>query len=142
MYNYSDTGCGTYAQDFRHRHSRHHHYYMHGFKRPKYNVPVNIIDHGTFYEVNVFATGFGKEDIKITVANDLLFISGKKELLDSEEPNFSRQEFPVKSFERVLSLDGKVDGDNISAKQENQILIITLPKTEEAKKEEKVVHVQ
>lgn len=141
MYNYSNPACGAYAQDFSHHRARLQHY-MHNFKRPKYNVPVNIIDRDTFYEVHVFATGFGKEDIKITVANDLLFISGKKELPEGSEPNFSRQEFPVKNFERVLSLDGKVDGDNISAKHENEVLIITLPKTEEAKREEKTVTVQ
>jgi HSP20 family protein len=141
MYGYSHAGCDAYAQDFRH-HRRKLHHYMHSFRRPKYNVPVNIIDYDTYYEVHVFATGFGKEDIKITIANDLLLISGKKALPEDSIPNFSMQEFPVKNFERVLSLEGKVDADNISAKQENQVLIITLPKTDEAKREEKVVEVQ
>jgi HSP20 family protein len=53
---------------------------------------------------------------------------------EGEEPNFSLQEFPIKSFERALNLNGRVDTTNISAKQENGILIITLPKTVEAQK--------
>ncbi|MBS1751665.1 MAG: Hsp20/alpha crystallin family protein [Bacteroidetes bacterium] len=142
MYNYSFVRCGVHEQDFNRERHRLHHFNIQGFKRPKYNVPVNIIDRDTFYEVHVFATGFVKEDFKISFVNDLLFISGKKELPEGEEPKFCRQEFPVKNFERVLYLDGKVDGDNISAKQEKQVLIITLPKTEEAKQEAKIVTIQ
>jgi HSP20 family protein len=63
-----------------------------------------------------------------------LYISGTRTLSEDEEPNFSRQEFPVKSFERVLNLNGQVDTENISARQENGMLIITLPKTADAQK--------
>src|SRR5690242_620277 len=34
-----------------------------GFRRPKYNVPVNIIDSPGNYEVHVYAVSFDKENI-------------------------------------------------------------------------------
>jgi HSP20 family protein len=93
---------------------------------------LNSIDHGSYYEVQVFAIGFAKENIKLSVVEDVLYISGTKELPESGAPTFSRQEFPIKSFERMLNLQGQVDIASISAKQENGVLIITLPKSKEA----------
>jgi HSP20 family protein len=104
------------------------------FRRPKYNVPVNIIDNTGSYEVHVYALGFAKENIKISVADSVLYISGTREVDENNLPNFSLQEYPIKSFERVIGLNEKVDTANINAKQENGVLIITLPKTQEAQK--------
>jgi len=98
------------------------------FKRPKYNVPLNIIETEEEFEIHVFATGFSREDIKITVTDDILYIKGKKEIDEENAPNFSRQEFPIKNFERTLSLNGSADAENITASSENGILVIKLPK--------------
>lgn len=98
-------------------------------KRPKYNVPLNIIEKEEEFEIHVFATGFLREDIKITVTDDILYIRGKKEIDEENAPNFSRQEFPIKNFERTLSLNASADAENISASSENGIFIIKLPKT-------------
>ena len=111
-----------------------------GFRRPKYNVPLNITESDTAYEVAVFATGFAKENIKVTTVDDVLYISGSKEISDS--PNFTVQEFPIKNFERSLLLNGLVDTEQISAKVENGVLIVTLPKTPAAQKTETKVEVQ
>jgi HSP20 family protein len=140
MYQHRYHGGGGFAKHARHD-FRGHHPFMHGFKRPKYNVPVNIIDNDTSYEVHVFATGFTKEDIKITITDDLLYINGKREIAEDNNPNFSRQEFPIKHFERVISLNGKVETTAITAKHDNAVLIITLPKTAEAQTKEQVIEV-
>ena len=104
------------------------------FRRPKYNVPVNIIDNAANYEVHVYAVSFAKENIKISVADSVLYISGTREVDENNLPNFSMQEYPIKSFERAIGLNEQVDTNNISAKQENSVLIVTLPKTPEAQK--------
>ncbi|QMU28447.1 Hsp20/alpha crystallin family protein [Adhaeribacter radiodurans] len=98
------------------------------FRRPKYNIPLNIIDNENAFEVHVYALGFAKEGIKITVQDDVLYISGARAVEENNSPNFSHQEYPVKSFERVLNLNGQVDVSKISAKQVEGVLIITLPK--------------
>ncbi len=140
MYQHTHPGWHGFAKHGRHD-FRGHHPFMHAFRRPKYNVPVNIIDNDTSYEVHVFATGFAKEDIKITITDDLLYINGKREVAEDNKPNFSRQEFPIKHFERVIALNGKVDATAITAKHENAVLIITLPKTAEAQTKEQVIEV-
>lgn len=102
------------------------------FRRPKYNVPINILEQDTSYEVQVYALGFEKEHIKISVVEDVLYISGSKKIDESNDPNFIYQEFPVKTFERTVSLRGQIEKTGITARQEGGILKITLPKTAHA----------
>jgi HSP20 family protein len=104
-----------------------------GFRRPKYNVPVNIDEKADQFIVSVYATGFSKENIRLSVADDVLFISGTRTIDESNQPNFAKQEFPVKNFERMISLESQVDVAGITAKQEDGVLYIILPKTEGAK---------
>jgi HSP20 family protein len=99
-----------------------------GYRRPKYNVPLNVLESDDACQVHVFATGFGKESIEINVVNDTLLIKGKKELKPEDEPQFHIQEFPVRNFERQLFLNGKVDVKDITARHEDGILKIRLPK--------------
>jgi len=103
-----------------------------GYRRPKYNVPVNIAETESSYEVSIYATGFPKENIKLSVVDDVLYITGTRTVEEKDEPNFTRQEFPIKSFERAISLNRQVDTANIKARQLNEVLSITMPKTAEA----------
>lgn len=133
-------GCGPAQAAFQHGHfgrhfSKHFGRHMGGqFVRPKYNVPLNIEDTETAFILYVYAVGFSKENIKLSVQDDILFISGTRTVAEGYDPDFRRQEFPIKSFERVLNLNGQVDTANISAKQEDGVLIVTLPKNAEATK--------
>ena len=111
------------------------------FRRPKYNVPLNIAETENSYEVSVYATGFDKENLKLTVVDDVLYISGTRPLDDTNRPNFTKQEFPIKSFERILALNGQVEAASIRARQENAVLIISLPKTAAAQKPEQAIPV-
>ena len=113
-----------------------------GFRRrPKYNVPLNIAESDTQYEVHVYAVGFDKEHIDVTVEDDVLIIRGKREIDKDNPPRFRRQEYPVKHFERVVSLHGQVDASQITAKQEGSVLMITLPKTAEAQSSSQKVNI-
>src|SRR6201998_1375123 len=107
---------------------KHGHFRGEHFRRPKYNFPINISENETNFEIYVYALGYAKENIKISVHDDLLYISGTRTVDEENLPNFSRQEYPIKSFERMLSLNGQVDTVNISAKQVDGVLIIALPK--------------
>ena len=102
------------------------------YRRPKYNVPVNVVDNPSHFEVQVYALGFAKENIRIAVQDDILYISGTRTIDENNPPNFSLQEYPVKSSERSLALNGQVDKAGISARQVEGVLIITLPKSPDA----------
>lgn len=135
MYGKCNTTEGRQAFD---QHSRHQWHrggrgqWGMNFKRPKYNVPVNIAETGSSYKVYVYALGFEKESIKISVADGVLYVSGTREVDKASIPNFLRQEYPIKSFERAVMLNDEVDSAGITAKQQDGVLIITLPKTEAA----------
>ncbi len=131
-------GCNT---GFKHQHAQRFQNWGGQFRRPKHNVPVNIEETESSYIVSVYATGFAKEDIKISVTDDLLYISGTRTVAENFKPEFIRQEFPVKSFERILQLNGQIAVGDITAKQIDGILTVTLPKTPEAQVETKEVNV-
>ena len=105
----------------------------------KNNVPVNIIENDNAFAVHVYALGFDKENIRISVSDDLLYITGTRTLEEGQDPNFVRQEYPIKSFERVIQLNEKVNVETISARQENGVLIVTLPKKPETPQQNVVI---
>lgn len=100
-----------------------------GFRRPKYNIPVNIIEHADAYEVRVHALTYPKDRIKVAVVDDILYISGTRDPQDAS-PNFVLQEYPIKSFERSFELSPTVDKENIKASVEDGVLVVRVPKTE------------
>lgn len=111
------------------------------FRRPKYNVPLNIADYATYYEVHIYALSFDKENIKISVEDDVLYIRGTRTVDKDNLPTFRRQEYPIKSFERAVNLYGEVDTSQIKARHENGVLIITLPKKPEAQHTEQEISI-
>lgn len=134
-----EIACGAgFRNHFRAYHPLSH--FAGGFRRPKYNVPMNIIESDTDYMVYLFAHGFDKEHIQLNVVDDVLSIKANKELV--EPISFSYQEFPVKNFERTLALNGQIDVENITAKSENGVLKLTLPKLPKAQRNEQKIEVQ
>ena len=110
-------------------------------RRPKYNIPANVAETDTYYEIHLYALGYDKANISITVVDDVLYVSGTREIPEDYRPNFIRQEFPIKSFEKVFHLSEVIDTEGIVAKQEEGVLIITLPKKLEAQRVERNVDI-
>ncbi len=91
--------------------------------------PVNIEEFDDHYEVSVFAAGFYKSDFNLKVKDNILVISASKEESDIvDNPSMRRREFDPRGFKRVFELNEKIDKENISAKYEEGVLKITLPK--------------
>ena len=101
------------------------------------NIPaVNIKENENTYEIEVAAPGINKEDFQLNVENNILTISAKKEETKeySKNDEYSRKEFSYQDFERNIRLgENRVETESISAKYENGILKISLPKLEHAK---------
>ena len=96
---------------------------------------VNIKETTDNYEVEVAAPGMDKNDFKVTLDGNLLIISSVKEREESkEEESFTRKEFSYQSFQRSFELPKNVvDEDKISARYENGLLLLSIPKLEQAK---------
>ncbi|MFZ4454654.1 MAG: Hsp20/alpha crystallin family protein [Bacteroidales bacterium] len=98
-----------------------------------YSVPsVNVKENETNFEVQMAAPGLEKSDFKIDLNQNLLTISSeKKEESEVKESNtFTRREFSYQSFSRSFTLPDIVDSEAISAKYENGILTVAIPKKE------------
>jgi HSP20 family protein len=107
------------------------------------HAPVNITDTPNAYQLELSVPGRNKEDFKLNIENGLLTISYEKKDEEKQEGVKSiRREFSFGSFKRSFTLDKNVDTENISAKYENGILSIGLPKKAEVKPAVQQISVQ
>lgn len=105
--------------------------------------PVNIVEKNDHYHLQVSAPGFEKGDFNLKLEGDTLTVSAeKKEEIKSETDKVISKEFSSKAFKRTFTLDEKIDAANISAKYENGILHVGLPKKEEVKAVTKEINIQ
>ena len=110
----------------------------------KLNVPaVNIHETDNAYTMELNVPGRKKEDFQISLENGLLTVSfEKKTENNTDDAKVIRREFSYQSFKRSFNVDENIDTDNIGARYENGILVLTLPKKEEAKPSRKEINVQ
>jgi HSP20 family protein len=109
-----------------------------GFNFP----PVNISETKNNYELEFNVPGRNKEDFKITVDKNILTVSfDKKDEKNDENKKQIKQEFTLQPFKRSFTLDEKIISDNIAAKYENGLLVLSVPKKEEVKVEAKQIAV-
>ena len=95
---------------------------------------VDITESEDAYLVEVELPGLKKEDVKITMENNILTIQGeKKQEKEEKRENYHRSERGYGSFQRSFTLPTTVKSDKIEAQYRNGILTATLPKVEEAK---------
>lgn len=107
----------------------------------KTSVPsVNVKESEDGFNLELAVPGLTKEDIKLELENDILTISAEKKVEnETTEENskktekYTRREFSFQSFKRTFTLPETIDVSNINAKYENGILLVDLPKKEEAK---------
>lgn len=105
--------------------------------------PVNIHENEKGYEIELSVPGRSKEDFKISVEKGLLTISfEKKEDNKVEGQKTLRREFSYQAFSRSFNLDETIDADNIQAKYDNGILVLSLPRKEQAKPAKKEINIQ
>ena len=98
---------------------------------------VNIKENKDGFQLEVAAPGLKKEDFKINVDKSLLKVSVAKEEVKEtgEQGKYTRREFNYQSFSRSFTLPETVNQKAIEAAYENGVLILSLPKKEEAKEE-------
>jgi len=75
-----------------------------------------------------------KEDVKVTVENGTLRISGERKAEKEEKTKkYHRIERSYGAFERIFGLPDGADGTKVSADYKDGMLTVHLPKTAEAK---------
>lgn len=97
---------------------------------------VNVLENDNEYKIEVAAPGMKKEDFNVSFENGRLTISSefKEEKGNDKDEKYSRREYRYQSFQRSFTIpENLVDGEKISARYNQGILGITLPKREEVK---------
>jgi HSP20 family protein len=75
-----------------------------------------------------------KEDLKVTVENNVLTLSGERQSVEnSTQDQFRRIERRHGSFTRSFTLPASVDAARISASYKDGVLTVRLPRREDAK---------
>ncbi|WP_166965360.1 Hsp20/alpha crystallin family protein [Yeosuana marina] len=99
---------------------------------------MNIKEHKEDFEIELAIPGFNKKDFNVDIEEDVLHVSGEKEIeKDEKEGKYSRKEFSYKSFKRSMMLPTSVDLEqDVKATYKNGVLKIKLLKKEEVIKNE------
>ncbi|HEX9940597.1 MAG TPA: Hsp20/alpha crystallin family protein [Thermoanaerobaculia bacterium] len=96
--------------------------------------PVDIQETADGYKLEAELPGLTKEDINITLENNVLRLSGERKFeKDVKKENYHRVERTYGAFSRAFALPQQVNPEGVCAAFENGILTITVPKAEQAK---------
>ncbi|TPN84762.1 Hsp20/alpha crystallin family protein [Aquimarina algicola] len=101
-----------------------------------FNTPaVNVKETDDKFVLELAAPGLNKEDFIIELDNDILVISSQIEAENEtkEETGYTRKEFNYNSFKKSFNLPDTVNSSSINAMYNNGVLLVELPKREEAK---------
>lgn len=109
-----------------------------------FNPKVDISENEKNFIVEAEIPGVKKEDMKISLQENILTISGEKKTETSEkkEKNFYRSERSYGTFTRSFTLPEEVNPDKVDAKFENGVLRITLEKAAPKPVNEKLIEIK
>lgn len=92
---------------------------------------VDILENEKAFEIHVAVPGMNKEEFKLDLNDNYLTVSGERKFTqEQKDKNFHSIETQYGSFSRSFSLPDSVDATKISAKYNNGILEINIPKDE------------
>jgi HSP20 family protein len=95
---------------------------------------VDILENESAYQVTAELPGVKKEDVEITVENNLLTLKGERKFeKDVNKEQYHRIERAYGTFARSFTLPNRVSQDQVQAKFDNGLLTITIPKAAEAR---------
>ena len=94
---------------------------------------INLYDHDNEMVLTAELPGVKKEDLDLSVVENSITLTGKRNGDAGEDSRYYRRERPVGTFTRTLTLAEKVDPDKVSAEYKDGVLTVHLPKVKAAK---------
>jgi HSP20 family protein len=94
--------------------------------------PASVIEAGDGYMLEIEMPGVNKSGLDISVDNNELTIIGRRSLPVVEGTLIHHESRP-ENFRRTFELDPSIDANKISAKIEQGLATLTLPKAEHVK---------
>ena len=90
---------------------------------------LNIYEEADRLIITAELPGVKTHDLELSLEGETLTIQGKRDSRHNEKgASYHRREIESGSFSRAITLPVKVDGEQVSAKLNNGILVITLVK--------------
>lgn len=98
---------------------------------------VNVKETDKAYEIEIANPGFSKDETKIEVKDGIIYVSMTSENKDEDENSkYHCKQWSKSSYKESWNLPDNVIEDQISAKNNDGVLIITLPKNGKEQKNE------
>jgi len=94
--------------------------------------PASVIEAGDGYTLEVERPGVNKDGLDISVENNELTIIGRRSL-PAVEGTLIHHESRPENFRRTFDLDPSIDTNKVSAKIDQGLVRLTLPKAEHVK---------
>jgi len=94
---------------------------------------VDVQETGKSFVFTAELPGLGKDDVEITLEDNLLTLSGSREFDETaEDETYHRVERAYGSFSRSFTLPSQADNSQVAATFEKGLLTIEVPKSEQA----------
>ena len=103
---------------------------------PETHFPrVDVIEHEKDIDVQAALPGFKKEDVEVSIKNQIITIRAfsKEEKKEEKKGNYFRKEIHRGEFQRILTLPDNVDDERATAVFKEGMLTVSIPKTEQTK---------
>ena len=94
--------------------------------------PASVREIGEGYTLEIEMPGVKKDGLEISVENNELTIIGRRSL-PVVEGTLIHRESRSENFRRMFEIDPSIDADKISAKIDQGLVMLTLPKAEHVK---------
>jgi len=94
---------------------------------------INLADEGTRLVLTALVPGMARDDIQLTLANDVLTLKGERKLRAPEGYVSHRREREAQRFTRSVTLPCHIDPERVSASMTDGVLTVSLEKVERAK---------
>lgn len=95
---------------------------------------VDIRETEEAYEVIADLPGFRKDDVDITLENNVLTLRGERHWEGEQgKQQYRRIERAYGEFTRSFSLPMQVEAENVNARFEDGVLMVSIPKAEESR---------
>ena len=105
-----------------------------GGQRVEYFTPVvNLHQDADGFTLEVEMPGVGKQGVEVTVEDGKLILAGHRTIAANDFGRPVYRERKMGEYRRVFDLDPSIDAARISARVEQGLLTVHLPKTEAVK---------
>lgn len=113
---------------------------MDGSINPGFSPRINILENEKAIGIEVELPGVKKENINITLEDNILTIKGEKKSAEvDDKTRYYRSERTFGSFKRSFTMPKDVESDNVEAKFEDGVLFVTLQKVQPKAKAEREI---